>query len=145
MPTEGVVDALKKLQRSLRPGGVLLDLHPEPRLNPVTVRTSAGTTGAGVLGYSESFIETIAAADEALGMPFVLCIQRGLLVGSHRQVTTGENLLGCEARQATVVMLEVVPVKIGLAPPACMGIALEAPGIVWLVFLCLELADAFVE
>jgi len=45
---------------------VLLDLHPEPRLNPVTVRTSAGTTRAGVLGYSESFIETIAAADRAL-------------------------------------------------------------------------------
>ena len=47
---------------------MLLDLHPEPRLNPVTVRTSAGTTRAGVLGYSESFIETIAAADEALAV-----------------------------------------------------------------------------
>lgn len=45
---------------------MLLDLHPEPRLNPVTVRTSAGTTRAGVLGYSESFIETIAAANRAL-------------------------------------------------------------------------------
>ena len=47
---------------------MLLDLHPEPRLNPVTVRTSAGTTRTGVLGYSESFIETIAAADEALAV-----------------------------------------------------------------------------
>ena len=45
---------------------MLLDLHPEPRLHPVTVRTSAGTTRAGVLGYSESFIETIAAANRAL-------------------------------------------------------------------------------
>ena len=47
---------------------MLLDLHPEPRLNPVTVRTSAGTTRAGVLAYNESFIETIAAADEALAV-----------------------------------------------------------------------------
>ena len=45
---------------------MLLDLHPEPRLNPITVRTSAGTTRVGVLGYSESFIETIAAANRAL-------------------------------------------------------------------------------
>ena len=45
---------------------MLLDLHPEPRLNPVEVRTSAGTTRAGVLRYSESFIGTIAAANRAL-------------------------------------------------------------------------------
>ena len=66
MPTEGVVDALRKLHRSLRPGGVLLDLHPEPRLNPLEVRTSAGTTRVGALAYSESFIQTIAAANRSL-------------------------------------------------------------------------------
>ena len=45
---------------------MLLDLHPEPRLNPVEVRTSAGTTRVGALEYSESFIQTIAAANRAL-------------------------------------------------------------------------------
>lgn len=45
---------------------MLLDLHPEPRRNPVTVRTSAGTTSVGALEYSESFIQTIAAANHAL-------------------------------------------------------------------------------
>ena len=43
-------------------------MHPQPRLNPIVVRTSARTTRAGVLGYNESFIETIAAADEALAV-----------------------------------------------------------------------------
>ena len=45
---------------------MLLDLHPEPRLNPVEVRTSAGTTRVGALAYSASFIQTVAAADRAL-------------------------------------------------------------------------------
>ena len=47
---------------------MLLDLHPEPRFNPVTVRASAGTTHVGALEYSASFIETVAAANEALAM-----------------------------------------------------------------------------
>ena len=41
-------------------------MHPEPRLNPVEVRTSAGTTRVGALEYSESFIQTIAAANRSL-------------------------------------------------------------------------------
>ena len=45
---------------------MLLDLHPEPRLNPVSVRTSAVTTRVGALEYSESFIQTIAAANRSL-------------------------------------------------------------------------------
>ena len=45
---------------------MLLDLHPEPRLNPVAVRTSAGTTRVGALEYSASFIQTIADANHAL-------------------------------------------------------------------------------
>lgn len=45
---------------------MLLDLHPEPRLNTVAVRTSAGTARVGVLDYSASFIQTIAAADSSL-------------------------------------------------------------------------------
>ena len=47
---------------------MLLDLHPEPRLNPVVVRTSAGATRVGTLEYSESFIQTIAAANRALAL-----------------------------------------------------------------------------
>ena len=47
---------------------MLLDLHPEPRLNPVIVRTSAGATRVGTLEYSESFIQTIAAANRALAL-----------------------------------------------------------------------------
>ena len=45
---------------------MLLDVHPQPRLNPVAIRTSAGTTRVGALEYSASFIQTIAAADRAL-------------------------------------------------------------------------------
>ncbi len=47
---------------------MLLDLHPEPRLNPVVVRTGAGISRVGALGYSESFIQTIAAANGALAL-----------------------------------------------------------------------------
>ncbi len=47
---------------------MLLDLHPQPRLNPVDVATSAGTMRAGVLGYNDSFVSTIAAADQALAV-----------------------------------------------------------------------------
>ena len=42
-------------------------MHPEPRINPIEVRTSAGTSRVGVLEYSASFIQTIAAANGALG------------------------------------------------------------------------------
>ncbi len=45
---------------------MLLDLHPEPRLNPVEVRTSGGTTRVGALEYSGSFVENIAAANRSL-------------------------------------------------------------------------------
>ena len=45
---------------------MLLDLHPRPRDNPVSVRTGAGTTRIGSLAYSASFIQTLAAAERAL-------------------------------------------------------------------------------
>ena len=66
MPTEGVVDSLTTIHRSLRPGGVLLDVHPEPRPNPIEVRTSVGSTSMGSLYYSSGFVQTISAASEAL-------------------------------------------------------------------------------
>ncbi len=66
MPSEGVVDALWKVHRALRPGGVLLDLHPQPRFVQIQVRASTGFAPVGRLEYSSVFFQTIAAADEAL-------------------------------------------------------------------------------
>ncbi len=66
MPSEGVVDALRKVHRSLRPGGLLLDVHPQPKPSPIEVRTGAGTTDLGQLEYSPGFIGTMSNADEAL-------------------------------------------------------------------------------
>ena len=66
MPSEGVVDALRNVHRSLRPGGLLLDVHPQPQPSPIEVRTGAGTTDLGQLEYSPGFIDTMSNADEAL-------------------------------------------------------------------------------
>ena len=66
MPSEGVVDALRKVHRSLRPGGLLLDIHPQPQPSPIEVRTGAGTTDLGHLEYSPDFIGTMSNADEAM-------------------------------------------------------------------------------
>ena len=66
MPSEGVVDALWKVQRALRPGGVLLDVHPPPQTVHIEVRASTGFAPVGRLEYSSSFAQTIAADDEAL-------------------------------------------------------------------------------
>jgi hypothetical protein len=66
MPPEGVVDALRKVHRSLRPGGLLLDVRPQPQPSPFEVRTGAGATDLGQLEYSPDFIRTMSNADEAL-------------------------------------------------------------------------------
>ena len=54
------------MHRSLRPGGVLLDVHPQPEPSPIEVRTGSGTTDWGQLEYSPDFIDTMSNADEAL-------------------------------------------------------------------------------
>ena len=66
MSSEGVVDALWKVHRALRPRGVLLDLHPPPQTVQVEVRAGTGFAPVGQLEYSSSFDHTISAADEAL-------------------------------------------------------------------------------
>ena len=66
MPSEGVVDTLRKVHCSLRPGGLLLDVHPQPQPSPIEVRTGAGTTDLGQLEYSPDFISTMSNAVEAL-------------------------------------------------------------------------------
>ena len=65
MPSEAVVDALRKVHRSLRLGGLMLDVHPQPQPLPIEVRTEAGTSDLGQLEYSPSFIDTMSNADEA--------------------------------------------------------------------------------
>ncbi len=60
------MDALRKVHRSLRPGGLLLDVHPQPKPSPIEVRTYARRTDLGQLEYSPDFIRTISSADEAL-------------------------------------------------------------------------------
>ena len=54
------------MHRSLRPGGLLLDVHPQPQPSPIEVRTGAGTAELGQLEYSPGFIRTMSNADEAL-------------------------------------------------------------------------------
>ena len=66
MPAEGVVDALRKVHRSLRPGGLLLDVHPQTQPLPIEVRTGAGVTDLGQLEYSRGFIDTMSNAEAAL-------------------------------------------------------------------------------
>lgn len=66
MPSEGVVDALKKVHRSLRPGGLLLDVHPQARLSPLELRTGAYATDLGHLEYGPDFIQTLSNSDEVL-------------------------------------------------------------------------------
>ena len=66
MPSEGVVDTLRNVHRSLRSGSTLLDVRPQPRPTPVEVRTSLGSTSVGSLEYSPSFVQAISAANDAL-------------------------------------------------------------------------------
>ena len=66
MPSEGVVDALRKVHRSLRPNGLLLDVHPQLQPSSIEVRKDAGTADLGQLEYSPGFIRTMSNADGAL-------------------------------------------------------------------------------
>ena len=68
MPIEGVVDALWKVHRSLRPDGLLLDVHPQPRPTPIEVRTGAGSASIGRLEYSPGFVQTNSTANDALAL-----------------------------------------------------------------------------
>lgn len=69
MPRESVVDALNIIHRALRPGGILLDVHPLPAPAPLELRSSDGTrTPVGQTDYSETFNETITLAEKALAL-----------------------------------------------------------------------------
>ncbi len=65
MPAESVVDALRKVQRSLIPDGILLDCHPTPEAVHLEVVGSSGTTPVGRLDYSDDFARNIENAGRA--------------------------------------------------------------------------------
>ena len=60
IPSEGVADALDQLHRSLRPNGVVLDVHPRPEHSRVEVWVDGKSTECGNLNES-SLIQSINA------------------------------------------------------------------------------------
>ncbi|MQG77063.1 MAG: hypothetical protein FI703_07025 [SAR202 cluster bacterium] len=68
MPTEGVVDALKKMHSVLRPGGVMLDSRPEPSPVAVTLKTATASTQVGMLACTSGFTHAITRAADALSL-----------------------------------------------------------------------------
>ena len=66
MPAEVVVDALRKLHRTLRPGGVLLDIHPRAMPSTIEVRGRDGPTPLGQIEFSPRFNTAISNAEQAL-------------------------------------------------------------------------------
>lgn len=67
MPRESVVDALNIIHRALRPGGIVLDVHPLPAPAPLELRSPDGTcTPVGQTVYSKTFNETITLAEDSL-------------------------------------------------------------------------------
>ena len=65
MPAEGVVDALRKVRRSLRPEGVLIDSHPDPYPVPLVIRSGTASRQVGRLEYSSAFTHAIGNASQA--------------------------------------------------------------------------------
>ncbi len=62
MPPESVVDALRKVHRSLKPAGVMLDIHPRAMPSPLAVQSGAELTPLGQIAYSQTFNDTIGNA-----------------------------------------------------------------------------------
>jgi len=58
----------------------------------------------------------------------------------YLKIATGKNLLRCEPGQSAVMMLEVISVKVFLAPLPSMNDTGKAAGIVRLILLGFELA-----
>lgn len=65
MPAESVVDALRKVQRSLVSNGVVLDCHPTPEAVRLEVVQSSGPMPVGSLVYSDDFARNIQNAGKA--------------------------------------------------------------------------------
>ena len=54
------------MHRSLRTGGLLLDVHPQPRPSPIELRSGACATDLGQLEYGPDFIQTLSNSDDVL-------------------------------------------------------------------------------
>jgi hypothetical protein len=80
MPAETVVDALRKVHRSLHPGGVALNCRPDASAPTLEVRAPSGTTPLGPLPYAEAFDRNIANANSAFER---LCAEGLFTAGPH--------------------------------------------------------------
>jgi hypothetical protein len=67
MPRESVVDALNVIHRALRPGGILLDVHPTDAPSPLAVLAADQTaTPLGNTEFAGTFAGDVEAAEDAL-------------------------------------------------------------------------------
>jgi hypothetical protein len=81
MVREGVVGALRTIHRSLRPGGLLLDVHPEPEHARVQVQAGSATHDLGHLD------DTAIIGDTLAGRAVVdVLIREGLFVRDRQAV-----------------------------------------------------------
>jgi len=74
-----MVHALEKIHGLIRPGGILLDIHPTPQPPRIEVRLGARTIPAGWLKETDDYVE-YEDADDALSQ----AIARGLFVVERR-------------------------------------------------------------
>ena len=65
MARAGMVHALEKIQQMLKPGGILLDIHPTNEPAAIAVRLRAQIIPAGWVNESDDYVE-YEWADEAL-------------------------------------------------------------------------------
>jgi hypothetical protein len=79
---------------------------------------------------------------EAFRVSPITRIDCALFVLGNLLVTSGKDLFRGKSRQATVMMLEVVPIKVRFTPTPGMRDISEPPWIVRLILLRLELAFA---
>jgi hypothetical protein len=70
-----MVHALEKVHRLLRPGGILIDIHPDGAPPPIDVLIDGHATRVGYLQESSGFVEYY-QADDALAE----IVRRGLFV-----------------------------------------------------------------
>jgi hypothetical protein len=54
------------VHRSLRSGGLLLDVHPQPKPSPIEVQAGSSTIDLGQLEYGADFVGNMSTAEEVL-------------------------------------------------------------------------------
>ncbi|NKC15856.1 MAG: hypothetical protein GKR94_27755 [Gammaproteobacteria bacterium] len=108
--------------------------------------TSSGApaaSGSGVTGVDDDRRwrqrEAWLAVDEALWRASIAFVQGALFIGDGVVVAAGQPLLRCEACKPGVMMVKVVPIKVGLTPLTSVSSPLESPRLVGLIVCALEL------